>query len=98
MSGSASAGRVRPADSVHARIFAGELVILDMERGEYFAMDEIGATLWAGVQAGKTLEQIAEDVVAHYDVPLPQALTDLAALRNELLERGLLVQEGGESR
>ncbi len=94
MSGSASAHRLRPGDAVHARMFAGELVILDMDRGEYFAMDEIGATLWAGVEAGKTLEQIAEDVVARYDVALPQALTDLAALRDELLDRGLLVKEG----
>jgi len=78
-------------------MFAGELVILDMERGEYFAMDEIGATLWAGLDAGKTLEQIADDVVARYDVAREQALTDLVALRDELLQRGLLVKEGGPS-
>lgn len=98
MSGSPSADRFRPADSVHARMFAGELVILDMDRGEYFAMDEIGATLWAGLDAGKTLEQIADDVVARYDVAREQALGDLVALRDELLQRGLLVKEGGPSR
>ncbi len=85
--------RLRPADSVHARMFAGELVILDMDRGEYFAMDEIGATLWAGFEAGKTLDEIVEDVVAHYDVTRSKALADLTALRDELFERGLLVED-----
>ena len=94
----AGKGRARPADAVHSRMFAGELVILDMEGGAYFTLDEIGAALWSGLEAGKTLEQVAEEVVARYQVELPQALADLTALRDELLDRGLLVNDDHEPR
>ncbi len=88
-----SGKRLRPADTAHSRMFGAELVILDMDRGEYFALNEIGAALWTGLEAGKTLEQVADEVVARYDVKLPEALADLGALRDELLKRGLVVEE-----
>ena len=92
-SAASGAGRLRPADAVHSRMFAGELVILDMERGEYFALNEIGAALWSGLEAGKPLEEIAQEVVTRFDVALPQALADLRALCDDLLEHRLLVKD-----
>lgn len=84
---------LRVAPSIHTRTFDGELVLLDLEGGDYFALDEIGAKFWAGVQAGKSLDALADEVAAEYDVSRAQAATDLAALRDELLARGLLVSE-----
>jgi len=83
--------RIRVAPSVHTRMFDGELVLLDLEGGDYFALDEIGAKFWSGVEAGKTLDAVADEVAAEYDVTRAQAATDLAALRDELLARGLLI-------
>ncbi|MDP9034837.1 MAG: PqqD family protein [Myxococcota bacterium] len=85
--------RARCADAVHTRMFDDELVILDLAKGEYFALDEIGARLWSGLSSGKTVEQIASDVVAAYDVALEQALADLVRLADELLTRGLMVRD-----
>jgi hypothetical protein len=82
------------ASSVHTRTFDGELVLLDLDRGDYFALDEIGAKVWAGIEAGKTLDALAEEISAEYDVTRAQAETDLATLRDDLLARGLLVEEG----
>ena len=85
--------RLRPADSVHTRMFDGELVILDLAAGEYLSLDAIGTLLWNGLLEGRTLEQIAGDVVATYAVSLEQAMADLDALKNELLEKKLMIVE-----
>jgi coenzyme PQQ synthesis protein D (PqqD) len=85
-------GHVRCADAVHTRLFDEELVILDLAKGEYFALDQVGARLWSGLEAGRTVEQIAEEVVAEYDVGLERALADLVALGDELIAQGLMVQ------
>lgn len=92
---SALPARMRPAQSVHTRDFDGELVILDLACGEYFALDAVGAMLWQELERGAKLEDVARKVVAEYDVAYETALADLRALTAELLERGLMVPEGG---
>jgi hypothetical protein len=86
--------RYRAADSVHTRTFDGELVILDLAHGEYFALDPIGSRLWVALEQGKSVEQVAADVVEEYDVSPETAAADLAALLDDLVRRGLLVVEG----
>ena len=78
---------------MHTRTFDGELVLLDLEAGDYFALDEIGVKVWEGIQAGKSLEALAAEIAAEYDVTASKAQADLAALRDDLLARGLLVEE-----
>ena len=86
-------GRVRSADAVYARLFDEELVILDLSQGEYLALDAVGARLWSGLEAGGTVEEIARQIVDEYDVPMDRALADLVALGDELVAKGLLVQD-----
>ncbi len=86
--------RYRVAESVHTRTFDGELVILDLAHGEYFALDPIGSRLWVALEQGKTIEQVAAEVVQEYDVSPETAATDLTALLDDLVRRGLLVTEG----
>ncbi len=83
---------LKPAPSVHARQFDGELVILDLAKGEYLSLDAIGALLWNGLESGRTVEAIARDVVAQYEVSLEQATADLEALTDDLVAQGLLVE------
>jgi len=86
-------GQARPADSVHARAFDEELVILDLQGGEYYALDPIGTMLWQGLASGQTIEEIAADVVREFDVTRERAIADLVALADDLLTRGLLVRQ-----
>jgi hypothetical protein len=74
-------------------MFDGELVILDLAAGEYLSLDEIGSRLWNGLIEGRTVEQIAADVVAAYDVSLDQAIADLQGLMKELIDKKLMVAE-----
>ncbi len=85
-------GRVRCADAVHARRFDEELVILDLAKGEYFSLDPLGARLWSGLEAGRDVTQIAEEIAVEYDVALDRALADLVALGDDLVAKGLMVR------
>jgi hypothetical protein len=87
--------RLRCADAVHARLFDGELIVLDLAKGEYFALDQIGARFWTGLEEGRTVHQIAQEVVAEYDVSEVDALADLLTLGDELVARGLMVRDEG---
>ena len=75
---------------VHAREFEGEMVIVDLEAGQYYALDEVGTRLWNGMSAGKTAREVAIDIEPHYDVTLATLVADLSALCDEWLARGLV--------
>ena len=93
--GDSATKRLRPAPSVHTRLFDGELVILDLERGEYLALDAIGSALWAGLEQGQTIAQVAEAIADEYDVSLETATADLHELAREFVARGLFVESDG---
>ncbi|MGA2449829.1 MAG: PqqD family protein [Polyangiaceae bacterium] len=86
-----TAAVVRPAEGVFVRLFDDELLIVDLSRGEYFSLDDVGARLWGGLEKGQSIEQVAKDVMAEYDVAFDVALADLRSLSADLIERGLLV-------
>jgi hypothetical protein len=84
-------GRTRVPSHVHARLFDGDLVILDLANGEYFSLDPIGARMWEGLAAGLSVHVVAVDIAQKYDVALDRALADLGDLVEQLVSRGLLV-------
>jgi hypothetical protein len=75
---------------VHVRTFEGELVLLDLARGDYFGVNEVGARLWQGIAVGKTPREIAAELQGEYDVALQTLLDDLERLASELVARGLI--------
>ena len=76
---------------VFVREFDGELVLLDLEGGDYFGLSELGLVLWNGLSAGKTPREVAIEAVASYDVDLPTMTRDFSKLTEELLAKGLLL-------
>lgn len=90
--------RVELAGDVHVRTFDGDLVILDLEKGDYFGVNEIGARLWAGLAAGKSPREIASELADEYDVDATTLLDDLVALTGEFLTRGLVRQKADAAR
>lgn len=83
--------RYQVARDVHSRTFGTELVLLDLARGEYFSLDELGARVWAVLAAGGSLDDAIEALAPEYDVPWTRFQADLRALVAELVARGLLV-------
>jgi Coenzyme PQQ synthesis protein D (PqqD) len=80
------------ARDVQARRFHEEIVLLDLSRGEYFSLDEVGAIVWDGLGAGKSLGDIVADLSLSYDVDVAQLQADVAAFALELIQRHLVVE------
>lgn len=77
---------------------SGEAVILSLPDGVYYGLDPVGAKIWALLQEPRTLGEVADALVAEYDVERERALEDLYRLTAQLLERGLLSLADGATR
>lgn len=82
---------LRIAQDVFARQFEDELVVLDLARGEYYALNSTAALLWRGIEEGRSREQLTSDLAAEFVVDTAQAAQDLEAFASELCSMGLLV-------
>ena len=68
----------------------GELLILDLDDNVFFGLDEVGRMIWRALEAGQTLGEIVDRIVARWDVTSDEALEDARAFIDELVERDLL--------
>ncbi len=69
---------------------SGEAVILGLHDSVYYGLDPVGARIWALVQEPLSLAAVVETITVEYDVTAERAMTDLVALAESLIERGLL--------
>ena len=78
-----------PSTDVRVREFDGELVLLDLRRGVYFALRGAGVLAWRKMEEGCPLDRVADEIAAHYNVAASDALRDLFDLGKEWLASGL---------
>jgi hypothetical protein len=72
----------------------GEAVILDLESGTYFGLNEVGTRVWLLVGDGRSESEIVEALVAEYDAGRETIARDVAKLLGELRGRRLVVADG----
>jgi hypothetical protein len=68
----------------------GEVAILDLERGTYYGLDEVGARIWQLVQDPTVVGEVQAKVVEEYDVEPARAERDVLALLQRLVDEGLV--------
>ena len=69
---------------------AGEVVILDIEKGTYFGLTEVGAHIWGLIQEPCRIADLVDGVVAEYEVTRETAEADVKELIADLASRGLV--------
>jgi hypothetical protein len=79
------------ASNVHTRRFGTELVVLDLNSGEYFALDATGARIWEALSSASCVDDVVERVGADYEVSVAQFRADVMALAEELVNRKLMI-------
>ena len=82
--------RLRVPSHVVHRTFPGQTVVLNLETGQYHALNETGGTMFDLLSTGESLAVAASRVADHYGNPEAVAERDLGRLCESLLERGLL--------
>ncbi len=68
----------------------GEMVLLDMKSGEYFGIDEVGSTIWALLERGKSTGEILLLLMQEYVVDELTCRNQVASFLNELQGAGLI--------
>lgn len=76
---------------VVSRQVDGDLVILDLESGIYFGLDEVGARFWALASEGASLPDACGTMLQEYEVDAETLEQDIKALVGELEQRKLIV-------
>ena len=82
------------ADGLLATEFGNELVILNLQDGVYYGLEDVGARIWALLKQPVTLSAIRDAIVSEYDVEPTSCERDVRALVEELATKGLVeIQE-----
>jgi hypothetical protein len=68
----------------------GVAIILVLDTGEYFELDEVALEIWKMLSGDKTLLECANELGAAYDAPSETVQGDVQAFAMELLERNLV--------
>lgn len=68
----------------------GDVVILSLNDGMYYGLNEVGARIWKLIQQPLSVRQVNEALLAEYDVGPEECYQEVARLLQELHLRGLL--------
>ncbi len=82
--------KLRVAAHVHWRRFDSELVILDLESGQYYGLNEVAAVAFERVARGEDVAQTVSAILELYDVKRETLETDIEKTFVDLLDRGVL--------
>lgn len=67
----------------------GEMVILNLETGTYFGLDDVGARAWQLIQDHGSVKKVFETLRSEYEVAASVLEKDLVELVDELCAKGL---------
>ena len=85
--------RINTPKVVHETI-EGEVVIINLDSGAYYSLDQAGAVLWSQLEKGLGVEDLARYAAAHYTVSSDEASAAVAALVASLAAEDLVREAG----
>lgn len=68
----------------------GEAVVLGVEAGEYFGLNEVAASVWSLVQKPSKVSALCAAISSEYDVSEAECERDVLELLNDLASKGLI--------
>ena len=82
--------RISVPEDVFFRETGGEAVLLNLESGKYYGLDEVGTRMWTLLTQHGQVVPAYRALLDEYDVTEEQLQQDLLSLVNELVSHGLL--------
>ena len=67
-----------------------ETIVLNLDSGGYYGLNDVGVTVWNLIQKPKMVEEIRDVILAEYEVEYEQCDRDLRKLIAELSAIGLV--------
>jgi len=90
--------RLRVSDDVVFRELDGEAVILNLDSGIYFGLDDVGTRFWQLIEQDGRVALALEALESEFDVETEVLRADVDRLVAALVEKGLMVREDDDAR
>lgn len=86
-------------DSVTWRKLRDELVLMHLDTGAYYSLNETGVLIWQGLIDGRSHEDIVHDIGESYEADRETIVRDFERIVNEMADQGLveLIEEEVEN-
>ena len=79
-------------ERVAAQIADGEAVLLDIESGEYFALNSVGSRIWELSDGTRSTAEIVSVICDEFDVAEDVAMADVREILGELEKEKLVAR------
>jgi hypothetical protein len=81
---------VKTAKDVLSCDLDGEVAILNLRTGDYYGLDDVGASVWRLVHEPRSVAEIIDGITAEYDVDPAQCKKDVIELIQDLAGHSLV--------
>ncbi|MBT5873731.1 MAG: lasso peptide biosynthesis PqqD family chaperone [Candidatus Latescibacteria bacterium] len=81
---------IKASDEIVSSKLDDQVVMMSIDKGAYFGLDEIGSRIWELLASPRTVSGLCSILIQEYDVPREECEQDILALLNELAEKNLL--------
>jgi hypothetical protein len=81
---------VKSANDLISAPVNSEVVILSIERGTYYGLDEIGTEIWQHLESPMRIDMLCEELAAKYVADRQTIERDVLGLLESLLAEGLV--------
>ena len=87
---------MRVSEKVRAMFNPDGAVLMDIQGGQMFNLNVVGAIIWRRIVDGHSTEQIAQHLAAEFSIPYEQAFTDVRELVQQLEAQQLVLTSAPE--
>lgn len=81
---------VKKTSSQVSCVLNDEVAVLNVDRALYFGLQGVGAHIWDSLEQARSVADICDDVVAHFDVPPEVCRDDVTKFLTSMHEAGLI--------
>lgn len=68
----------------------GKTVMMSLENGEYYGLDEVASAIWNGIENPVTVSNLVNTLVKEYKVSVEQCQTDVLEFLEKLYNKQLI--------
>jgi len=77
-------------NNITYRVIDGEAVILNLDKGYYYSLNEVGTRIWEAIDKKKSLNEVLNSLKEKYQLPEKQLEGDLLGLIKDLEKEKLI--------
>ncbi|MGC1308434.1 MAG: PqqD family protein [Phormidesmis sp.] len=69
---------------------ADEVAMMDIERGQYYGINTVGARIWLLLETPMSIEAVCQQLVDEYNVPIEVCTEEVLKFVVDLQEHGIV--------